>query len=239
MTALGTSIPFILFPKIFKKHYNPATWTIGKALLNYLILIFVTGFLIITYDMIILPTIVIDHISGSLFPEGSLRVLFIDLFATLTISLIPITVITILTQNSALKQNLKEAILLNQALAKRIRSEHEDIELITLTGNTKESIKILPENLLYIEASGNYADVYYRENNETQHKLLRATIKQIEEQVSHHPILIRCHRAYIVNTNHILCVSGNTQGYKLTLQHVPKEIPVSRTYMENLKETII
>lgn len=179
MTALGTSIPYILFPKIFKKHYNSETWTIGKTLLNNLLLILFTGIFIITYDMVILPNLVIDHTGFTFFPEGSLKVWVIDIFATITISLIPITVITILTQNSALKQNLKEAILLNQALAKRIRSEHEDLELITLTGNTKESIKILPENLLYIEASGNYADVYYREGDENQHKLLRATIKQI------------------------------------------------------------
>ena len=239
ITSLGTCIPFIIFPKIFKRFYNPATWTIGKSLMNYGIMLSLIGLFIIIYDMIILPELIIDHSISTFLREGWERIMLINLFATVTIGTIPIVIITILTRNSILKQHLKEAILLNKTLSERIKPEAENADAIILTGATKESVKVPSENLYYMEASGNYVDVYYDDNNSIRHKLLRATIKQIEEQLIGHPKFVRCHRAYIVNTNRIIHISGNAQGYKLILQGNTKEVPVSRTYVQNLKETIV
>ena len=41
---------------------------------------------------------------------------------------------------------------------------------------------------------------------------------------------------YIVNINHIIHISGNAQGYRLNLTETTEEIPVSRTYLKNLKK---
>jgi len=70
------------------------------------------------------------------------------------------------------------------------------------------------------------------------HKLLRSTIKQMEEQLKDHQSFIRCHRAYIVNMNQITNIEGNAQGYKLRLRKTDKDIPVSRTYIQALKDRI-
>jgi len=124
-------------------------------------------------------------------------------------------------------------------LLERIKSmpEEEDVT-ITLTGTTKEQVKASIGNILYIEAADNYMDVYYLEENKVSHKLLRSTIKQIEEQLKSYPSFVRCHRAYIVNIDQITNIEGNAQGYKLKLQNTPKEIPVSRTYMQTLRDRI-
>ena len=239
IASLGTCIPFIILPKIFKHFYNSETWTIGKNLINYIIMLSVIGLFIIIYDMIIIPELIMDHSISTFFHEEWVRILSINLLATLTIGLVPIVFITILTRNSMLKQHLKEAIALNRTLSERMKPEPENTDSITLTGSTKESVKVPSENLYYMEASGNYVDVYYDSNNTVQHKLLRATIKQIEEQLIGHPGFVRCHRAYIVNTNRIIHINGNAQGYKLLLQGIAKEVPVSRTYIQNLKETLV
>ena len=65
------------------------------------------------------------------------------------------------------------------------------------------------------------------------------TIKQIEEQLKNYGFFVRCHRAYIINMNHIDSIEGNAKGYKLQLLNVSKEIPVSRTYIQVLKERIM
>lgn len=127
---------------------------------------------------------------------------------------------------------------LNNTLAKRKQTEISGDAQITLSGTTKDVVTVRPENILYIEVSGNYVDIFYVKDDKIQHNLLRATIRQIEDELTDFPVFIRCHRSFIVNVNRILHVSGNAQGYKLSLQGTNEQIPVSRTYMKNLKDAL-
>lgn len=42
--------------------------------------------------------------------------------------------------------------------------------MITLSGETKDSVTLLPQNIFYMEASGNYVDIYYKEEGKEKHK---------------------------------------------------------------------
>lgn len=225
LTMLVTSIAFVLFPKIFKRFYNPDKWTIGKSLLNNVFFLIIMGIGVVCYDYFIVMKQLPEY-----FPMGFL----VDLFAALTIGIVPLSIITIITQNSALKRNLNSSKEINQILSERIKASTKD-DFITLNGSTKESANIKPEDILYIESEGNYVNVHYRQGNKATYKQLRSTIKQMEESFQNYPMFIRCHRAFIVNINHISSTQGNAQGYQLTLSNVPQEIPVSRTYLKNLK----
>jgi multisubunit Na+/H+ antiporter MnhG subunit len=66
----------------------------------------------------------------------------------------------------------------------------------------------------------------------------RTTIRQIEETLQQELAFVRCHRAYIVNTGRIDRVTGNAQGYKLSLRDTSEEIPVSRIYLNAIKEIL-
>jgi DNA-binding LytR/AlgR family response regulator len=69
--------------------------------------------------------------------------------------------------------------------------------------------------------------------------LIRNTISAIEEQLkTHHPLIFRCHRGYMVNIRKILSVSGNAQGFKLFLEGVTETIPVSRSYVPEFREIV-
>jgi len=236
ITFLGTSLGFVLFPRIFKEIYNPESWTIGKNILHYTVFLFVLGLFVLFYDFILLPLFWSKPPDRTL--DITLYIIKTDMFATLSIGLIPIVIATIITQNSSLKRNLAQSIELNKTLAKRIKPEEEDTILITLTGETKETISVRPEDILYMESYGNYVDVFYKTEKEVGHKLLRSTIKCMEDALQAYPYFIRSHRAFIVNVNQIMNVSGNAQGYRLTLFDSPREIPVSRTYMSNLKNSL-
>ncbi len=229
-TLIFTSISFVLLPLIFKNFYNPIRWTIGKSLLNNFYLLLIMGVGIVCYDYFIITNQLPQY-----FPMGFL----IDLFATLTIGIIPLSIITIIIQNSSLKRNLTSSNEINQILSERVKAlSKDDDKIITLKGSVKESITLNPEDILYIESEGNYVNIFYRQQNMTTNKLLRSTIKQLEESLQNFPMLIRCHRAFIVNTNFILSTKGNAQGYLLTLNYTSSEIPVSRTYLKDIKDAI-
>jgi len=230
VTMLVTSIAFVLFPKIFTRFYNPDKWTIGRSLLNNALFLIIMGIGVVCYDYFIIMKQLPEY-----FPMGFL----IDLFAVLTIGIVPLSIITIITQNSALKRNLNSSKEINQILSERINpSSTKEDDLISLNGSTKEAISIDPEDILYIESEGNYVNVHYRQGDKIIYKQLRSTIKQMEESLQNHSMFIRCHRAFIVNINHISSAQGNAQGYQLTLSNVHQEIPVSRTYLKNLKDAL-
>ena len=109
----------------------------------------------------------------------------------------------------------------------RIRKENvPDEKIITLSGNTKDTLTLLPRELLYMELVGNYVRIHYQLNGQTSQKMLHATLQQMEELLSDYPFLVCCHWAFIVNTQQIEKIKGSRLG----LKPEGTDIPVSKTY---------
>jgi adenylate cyclase len=96
---------------------------------------------------------------------------------------------------------------------------------ITLRGETNETLNIQSEDILFINAEVNYSRVVWLEDNKRKEKVLRATLKTLEEQLSGTSI-IRCHRSYLVNASRY-SISGDSRGFKLRSVSDPFEVPVS------------
>jgi len=226
---INTTIVFVLFPKIFKRFYNPDTWTVGKTLLTFLFVIVLMGLCVTSLNYFVI---------NKDFPERYISIFLMDMFASLTIGSIPACIIMFIIQNRELQHNLKEAKDLNKLLTERIKPNILEEGQIILSGSTKESITVKPEDIIYMEATGNYVNVHYKQDNKVTYKLLRITITQVEEALQQHVIFIRCHRAFIINTHKIYNVKGSAQGYKLKLYDSIDEIPVSRTYLKSLRDIL-
>jgi hypothetical protein len=233
LTFIASVLAFVVIPKIFRRFYDPDQWTIGKNILHCFLFLLFIGVCTFIYDRYFLIKADFWTDFGT---HGFYTILSIDMLAAFTIGVIPLIFGLFIVENNALKRNLLEAQRLNKLLSERPRQEEEAGETIALSGDTKDSISLIPENILYMEASGNYVDICYKEEAKEKHKLLRSTIKQMEEMMQPFQYCVRCHRAYIVNINHIRNISGNAQGYRLSLTGTALEIPVSRTYLKELKD---
>lgn len=107
-----------------------------------------------------------------------------------------------------------------------------------LRGTTNESVTLLISHLLYIEAVGNYVKVCHLRNENVRTDMLRATMKQMEETLQNYPMIVRCHRAFLVNlaqVEQIISHSGSTQ---LLIKHCHEALPVSRSNMTQVREAI-
>lgn len=92
------------------------------------------------------------------------------------------------------------------------------------------------DQLLYIEASGNYINIAYSHNNKMRKTLIRNTLKEIENA---HPNsdLIRCHRSFIVNFSNVKLMRKTKEGLVLELEaSEPIEIPVSKSYIDKVMQ---
>jgi hypothetical protein len=89
-------------------------------------------------------------------------------------------------------------------------------------------------SLLYIASSDNYVVIWYLNKGKVTRYLLRNTLKALEEQLADSTIL-RCHRSYMVNFDHVKVIRRGKEGVYLELgiEKMP-DIPISKTYSEKI-----
>ena len=109
---------------------------------------------------------------------------------------------------------------------------------ITLEGTTNEHVSLEISNLLYIEAVGNYVKVVNKRDDEVHTNMLRATMKQMEDALQAYPMIVRCHRAFMVNLAQVEQISSNSRAMQLVMRHSHDAIPVSRSNVNKLKELL-
>ena len=109
---------------------------------------------------------------------------------------------------------------------------------LTLTGTTNEHVTLEISSLLYIEAVGNYVKVCQLQGNEVHTNMLRATMKQMEDSLQAYPMIVRCHRAFMVNLGQVEQISSNSRAMQLVMRHGHDSIPVSRSNVNKLKELL-
>ena len=111
--------------------------------------------------------------------------------------------------------------------------------LITLEGNTTEHVTFEISHLLYIEAVGNYVKVCQLQDKDVHTNMLRATMKQIEDALQAYPMIVRCHRAFMVNLGQVEQISSNSRAMQLVMRHSHDAIPVSRSNINKIKELLV
>ena len=109
---------------------------------------------------------------------------------------------------------------------------------ITLEGNTNESVSLEISDLFYIEAVGNYVKVVSKRDGEVHTTMLRATMKQMEDALQAYPMIVRCHRAFMVNLGQVEQISSNSRAMQLVIRQTQDAIPVSRSNVNKLKELL-
>ena len=114
-----------------------------------------------------------------------------------------------------------------ELIEKSFVSEKKD-RIVSIKTDTKEELKINLKDLLYIEAQENYSKVVWLDDDRLTEKLLRVTLKNIEDQIADSNIL-RCHRSFIINTKVKYTILGNSNGYRLKSKLFKHTIPISRS----------
>ena len=165
-----------------------------------------------------------------------------------------------------LAMELEETRLLNEELKKLDHGDGSDDPIsegngitqsprdprpqeLTLTGTTNESVTLQISHLLFIEAVGNYVKVsHLRERprvgdgtsgiDQVHTDMLRATMKQMEETLQGYPMIVRCHRAFLVNLGQVEQIVSHSGSTQLLIKHSHESLPVSRSNMAQVRAAI-
>ena len=134
-----------------------------------------------------------------------------------------------------LAMELEETRLLNEELKKM---QEERVEELTLTGTTNESVTLQISHLLFMEAVGNYVKVSHLRDDQVHTDMLRATMKQMEETPQGYPMIVRCHRAFLVNLGQVEQIVSPSGSTLLLIKHCHESLPVSRSNMSQVRAAI-
>lgn len=139
-----------------------------------------------------------------------------------------------------LASELRETRLLNEQLLKSQESANvtQPSSCITLTGTTSETLTLPVSDLLYVEAVGNYMKVFYLHEGQVHNDMLRTTSKQMEDKLQPYPMIVRCHRAFLVNLGQVEQIVSKSGTMQLLIKHSHEFIPVSRSNMAQIKAAI-
>ncbi|MEB3346422.1 LytTR family DNA-binding domain-containing protein [Aquimarina gracilis] len=126
----------------------------------------------------------------------------------------------------------------NHVLLKGPIVNNPKMQLINIeSNNCKDSIILSLDALLYVKAQDNYVDIYYLKDNQVKKQLLRVTMKALALKLKEKAI-IRCHRSYLVNMNKVIKIDNNGYQMQLLLSNIKNPIPISRSYINSVKELV-
>jgi DNA-binding LytR/AlgR family response regulator len=112
----------------------------------------------------------------------------------------------------------------------------EKIELVS--ENRSEKLLFESGNLILVKSAENYAEILYLDGDRVARKLLRTTFKAVEDQLKPLSQMVRCHRTYIINLDHVIKLRREYGRPYLKMNGLEEEIPVSRQYLLVIKNAL-
>ncbi len=222
ITSFSLLISYILLPLVFPKLFDSNYWRIKNELIFILCnIIFIA---ILNYGYYI-------RFEYDLVPEFNL---FFFGLITLSVGIFPVSFLVFIREMYLSSISKKNALELNSIIEQKVKIV-PDNEIITINTDAKaDMIKLDLQDLIYIKSEDNYCKLYFKEHNKIQSKLVRISLKNIEEQLKNFPEILRCHRSYIVNKNHIQKISGNARSYVVHFALCNETAFVSRNFPKEM-----
>lgn len=217
MSLVIVIIPFI-FPSLFKE----GKWNLKRDIILNLIVWALISVAFVFYARYV----------------GQIKITFHSSFILVLLGLAPVALFIVTNQFNILKKKLQYALNLTDKdnIPAETESYSGEIEFLSL--NKSEKIKLVFNEIIMLRSADNYVEIFWEKQGEISKKLIRQTLKNIENSLKNYKDIIRCHRTCLVSTNYISKLNVYPQGYKLKMKYIDDEAPVSRQYILKVKEAI-
>ncbi len=142
---------------------------------------------------------------------------------------------------SSYQHRLKKLMQENYSLQNKLRQFSESyankfVEIIS--ENDADNFRIRVSEIVFVKSADNYVELGYIDNGEFKKKLIRNTLKNVEQQLREFNNFVRTHRTSLVNVQFINKLNKNFNTYWLSLDKAKETIPVSRQYLITIKDLL-
>ncbi len=224
VTLIVLVMSYVILPFIKPSVFDEDNWVVKKQILWLVWIVFLIGLGNYFYSILF-----------SVVPWIGINGLLVFMLFTVSIAIIPIVLITFISQNAMLKKNMA----LSQEINASIHEKTGKIEDIVAVESGKQIINLNADSIIAIESQGNYVNVFCIDDEKIESHFIRNTIKNLEDLLYQRPLFFKCHRAYIINLAYVKDVTGNSQGFNVELKSLDKIIPVSRSFTKDFKNKMM
>jgi hypothetical protein len=231
VAGLGTIIFLLMgmiriaFSLLFQRHENAH----AKPLLSP----FFRGFVLFTLSSVAFA-FYLRYVGGVL-------ISFYIMLKVLLICMAAPVVLRIFDHIGNLKKINESMGLEKKALQKQIEKYEADYlnkSIDFISENGTETVNLMIRDVAFIRSADNYVEIVYQEAETFKKKLIRNTMKNIEQQLKNYANFIRCHRVCIVNTYFVEKLDKNSDNHLISIKGYTEKIPVSRQYLLKLRDMI-
>ena len=236
--SLAALITTVIIPMLFPGYFNEAKWTLKKNLIWVVWINFI--FLIIMFFGLNIFLILRYNSSDDFTFKNFLWWFYIQVIFGIPLGII----INLVNQYYLLKKHVKIATNINNTIHKEWSSGFEetkyenlacyDENILEFETDKFNKVRLSAEKIVYVEALGNYLNIFYRDNEFTK-ITVRETLSNMEQKLENVKQIYKPHRSYLVNLQDIENVTGDSQGLKVHLKSINKLIPVSRNKIKEFK----
>ena len=216
----------VIIPYLFPRYFNESKWTLKRNLVwstwdffSFATLMFLAFNMYSIYQY--------DNYRNFTF-NTYLWWVYINLIFGLPLAII----INLFNQYYLIKKHLKIADSINKTIG--IKNQHSSVNQFVFEVDKYKKVQIEVDNIIYVEALGNYINIVY-ERNGIKKVTIRETIINIEQKISPSEMIYKSHRSYLVNLHYIANVTGDAQGLKIHFKDIDIAIPVSRKKIKEFR----
>lgn len=205
----------LILPGLFPKLFESNKWTVRKELIWN---VGIFSALIIGFTLTAIVFRITSMQSLTLFRSGAL-------------ALLPLVLFNLLNYNHSLKSKVSQVIDSGRHwLAEERKGVHSAVkEQVRIESeNGKDVFTNDLKNIVLIQSSSNYVEIFYRDGSIIRKQLIRQTLNSVESMLSKFSNIRKCHRCCLVNLNQMTKVTGTSPNYSLQVDGLDFLIPVSR-----------
>ncbi|MEL7006226.1 MAG: LytTR family DNA-binding domain-containing protein, partial [Bacteroidota bacterium] len=216
------AIAHSLLPFIKPNIYKESNWTIYSQILFYVVI------------SLVIATCNGLYINFRNQLDFSWSNYWLIITQTFAVAVLPITLSVLLSYYLKYKKIAEQSGLIKGNID---RLETTKEQQYTIQSKIKNETFLIDEmTFLFAKSNGNYIEVF---TTNSSPKIFRLALSDLDEQLTTNRFMMRCHRSYIVNTKHIIDVTGNAQGLRLWFENQDTQVPVSRKYLDKVKAAFV
>ncbi|CAM1373580.1 LytTR family DNA-binding domain-containing protein [Tenacibaculum xiamenense] len=113
--------------------------------------------------------------------------------------------------------------------------------ILDLRGKNKNERLVIPaSNLIYMKSEGHYVSIYYTllDKQKLNNVIFRSSMSEIEKNLEIHNSIIRCHKSYFINSDHVKAINYYGKKFYAIINGFNKRIPIAADKVEILKSTV-
>ncbi len=172
---------------------------------------------------------------------GSADINFFISFKVVLVCVAPPLMLEVYDTLKDLRQQNEVLIVEKKIIQKQIEKFEEEylnksVEFVS--ENTNDNFSLLIAEIAFVRSADNYVELVFTEGPVFRKKLIRNTLKNVEQQIRQYSNFLRCHRTCLVNVHFIEKLIRDKENYWLSIKGFNEQLPVSRQHLLKLKESL-